>query len=248
MDGCLSLLFAPLGLFVSHPFLAFIPAALLLVCYFLRRPAAAAMGVPGQMRWSLAAGLLWAGYAIYEQAMYQWSKTVAGAPIRIDLLLVMPVLYALTATALWRCIAFEKAASRGLDPVKPIRPGPYTLRRNRRFVIGNAIVLVSYPLLRLLLWLSVQGTSNIGGDLVALLVIAALSFFLVQGYRWARWCLLLWFIYAALGHFIGWSSLRVTTRQDMEIYRISQLTFLVVDVILGAYLLVSRRLREHLVR
>src|SRR3982750_3737464 len=164
MDGCLSLLFAPLGLFVSHPFLAFIPAALLLVCYFLRRPAAAAMGVPGQMRWSLAAGLLWAGYAIYEQAMYQWSKTVAGAPIRIDLLLVMPVLYALTATALWRCIAFEKAASRGLDPVKPIRPGPYTLRRNRRFVIGNAIVLGSFPALALSVGAKGAGHEHHRGD------------------------------------------------------------------------------------
>jgi hypothetical protein len=107
----------------------------------------------------------------------------------------------------------------GLDPVKPIRPGPYTLHRNRRFVIGIAIVLVIYPLLRLLFWLSVEGTSHMRGDLLALLVIAALSFFLVQGHHWAQRCLLLYFIYAALGHFIGWSSLQVTTLKEMEIYR-----------------------------
>jgi hypothetical protein len=243
--GCLGLFLAPLGFFVSHPFLALIPALAFLVYYFVRRPAAAAMEVSGQVRWSLVAGLLWTVYTIYELAMHQWSKTVI-APIRIDLFLVGPLLYVLTAGALWSCIAFETAASRGLDPVKPIRPGPYALARNRRFVIGFAIALACYPLLNLLFALSVRGLRDFRGPFLSLLVISVLAVFLVRGYRWARWCLLLWLAYSALNHFIGWSSLRVTSRQDMEIFRIWNLASLVLDIVLGVYLLLSKRLREHL--
>ena len=244
MDGCLDLFFAPLGLFVSHPFLAFLPALAFLAYYFMRRPAAAALEIPGQVRWSLAAGVLWTVYTLYELAMNQWSKT-AIAPIRIDLFLVGPLLYVLTAAALWSCIAFENAASRGPDPVKPIRPGPYALARNRRFVIGLAIVLVSFALLSFLVWHGVRGGLDVRGAL-GLLVFSALAVFLVRGHRWARWCLLLWLVYGTLHHFIGWSSLRMTSRQDMEVFRVSHLASLVVHVVLGAYLLVSRRLREHL--
>jgi hypothetical protein len=244
--GCLSVFLAPVGFFVAHPFLAFVPAVAFLVYYIVRRPVAAAMEVPGQVRWSLVAGLVWIGYAFWELYMNRWSRTVAGAPIRIDLVLTTPLLYLITAAALWSCIAFEKDTARGLDPVKPIRPGPYALTRNRRFVIGFAIALVSYPLLSLLFWLSVHGTRHVHSSLVALLVISALSFFLVRGHRWARWCLLLWFVYATLTHFIGWSSLLAVSRQDMEIFRMSNLASLVIDIVLGGYLLISRRLREHL--
>jgi hypothetical protein len=241
MGSCLGLFLTPLGLFVSHPFLAFLPALAFLGYYFVRRPAAAALKVPGQVRWSLVAGLLWTVYALYELAMYQWSRTVI-APIRIDLFLVGPLLYVLTAAALWSCIAFESTASRGLDPVKPIRPGPYALQRNRRFVIGLATVLVSFALLELLAWYGVRGVRGALG----FLVFSALAVLLVRGHRWARWCLLLWFVYGILHHYIGWSSLRMTSRQDMEVFRVSHLASLAVYVALGAYLLVSRRLREHL--
>lgn len=244
MNGCLYLV-APIGLFLSYPPLAFFPAALFLLYYFMRRSAAAELDVPGQVRWSLFAGLAWAVYAIYEMAMYQWSKTVMGA-IRVDLVLILPVLYFLTAAAFFSGIAFERAAAKGQDPVKPIRPGPYALRRNRPFVIGLAIALVSVPLINLVFWLNVQGTRAIRGPVTSLLVILALAFFLVQGHRWAKWCLVLWFVYSMMHHLIGWSSLRMTSRQDMKIYRNWDLVSLVLDVALVAYLLFSRRLREHL--
>lgn len=244
MNGCLYL-FAPLGLLLSYPPLAFIPAALFLLYYFVRRPAAAERGVPGEVRWSLVAGLAWMVYGFYEMLMYQWSKTVMGA-IRVDLFLVLPVLFLLTAVAIVSCVSFKKTATQGLDPVKPIRPGPYALSRNRRFVLGFAIALATLPLLSLLFRLTVQGARDIVGNVIGLLVSLALAFFLMQGHRWAKWCLVLFLVYSVLHHLTGWTSLRMTGRQDMEVFRHWHLVSLIVDAALLAYLLFSKRLRQHI--
>jgi hypothetical protein len=246
MNGCFYyLLVAPLGFLVTHPVVAFFPATLFLLYYLARRPAAAELNVPGQVRWSLVAGLVWIVYGFYEMAMYQWSKTVMGA-IRVDLFLVLPVLFLLTAAAVRSGVAFERGASRGLDPVKPIRPGPYALSRNRRFVLGFAIALATVPVLSLLFRLIIGGAPYLGGNVIGLLVTLALAFFLVQGHRWAKWCLVLFLVYSVLHHVIGWTSLRMTGRQDMEAFRHWHLVSLIVDAALLAYLLFSKRLRQHI--
>jgi hypothetical protein len=170
---------------------------------------------------------------------------VMGA-IRIDLFLVLPALFLLTATAVRSGVAFERGASRGLDPVKPIRPGPYALSRNRRFVLGFAIALATVPLLSLLFRLIVGSARDIGGNVISLLVTLALAFFLFQGHRWAKWCLVLFLVYSVLHHVTGWTSLRATGRQDMEVFRYWHLVSLVFDATLLAYLLFSKRLRQHL--
>ncbi len=62
---------------------------------------------------TIVATLTWTVYGIYETRMYFWMKTVI-APIRVDLLLIVPVLYLLTiiaTIALWR--------SAKVPPAKP---------------------------------------------------------------------------------------------------------------------------------
>lgn len=246
MNGCLGPLLAPLVLFVERPYLAFIPAALFLLYYFARRPAAAELGVPGQVRWSVVAGLVWIVYGLYEMRMQQWSRTVMGA-IRVDLFLVFPVLYLLTAVAIVSGVTFERgAAAPGLDPVKPIRPGPYALSRNRHFVIGLAIALAAFPLLSLLFRLTVPGMRNVGGNLIGALVTLALAFFLVQGRRWAKWGFVLWFVYSVLHHFSVWMFLQKASRQDMEVFRYWHLVSLIVAAASLAILLFSNRLRQYI--
>ena len=81
---------------MDRPYLALIPALIFGVGYWTSRPEA-----PKTL---LIAAVTWALYAGYETYMQAWSKTVT-APIRVDLLLLTPVLYFLTLMALvswWR--------------------------------------------------------------------------------------------------------------------------------------------------
>ena len=50
-------------------------------------------------RIALTAAILWLLYAIYEWRMFLWSQTVS-APIRVDLLLIAPMLYLTTVAGL----------------------------------------------------------------------------------------------------------------------------------------------------
>src|SRR5687768_18583542 len=93
MGGCMSLFLAPVGFFVRYPLLALIPAACFLLYFAARRRAAGELDLSGRARWSLGAGLAWLAYTIYEIRMQTWSRSIVGAPIRVDLMLTAPVLY-----------------------------------------------------------------------------------------------------------------------------------------------------------
>ena len=98
--------FAPIGLVMEWPYLALGPAALFLVAYLSGRKR------PPAPRVVLVAAVAWGLFAVYETYMRAWSKTVV-APIRVDLLLIGPVLYALTlagAVGWWR---HRRRAGRG---------------------------------------------------------------------------------------------------------------------------------------
>lgn len=100
--GLVDLAFAPIRLVMDHTYLALVPAALLALGYARHRST-------GRGRLLLVAALVWIGYAAYETRMYYWSKTVT-APIRVDLLLITPLLYALT---LWAAARWVELARRG---------------------------------------------------------------------------------------------------------------------------------------
>lgn len=243
-EGCFGLIFFSVGYFVSQPLLALFPAAAFLLYYFARRTAAAARGASGQVRWSLIAGLAWAVYPFYEMAADRQFQDTLN-PIRVDLALVLPVLFLLALAAFAGGVAFERSPLRSLEPFeaetfKPIPPGPYALRRNRPFVIGLAAVLVSSSILSYLLWMKQLGLIGTGG----LLVLPVLAMFLVRGQSWARWCLVLWLTYRIINHLVWWT---VFSHQGMDAgLRMAQLGFLLLEVLVLANLLFSRRLREHL--
>lgn len=90
------LFYAPMRLLVERPYLALLPAALFAAGYSAARPAAP--------RFVLIVAGMWALYAVYETYMHHWARTVV-APIRVDLLLLAPLLYLLTLAgviAWWR--------------------------------------------------------------------------------------------------------------------------------------------------
>ncbi len=85
----IEILLSPFKIFTSFPVAALVPA---LVFFFLYRAK--------QSKRILITAILWAIYAVYESYMtYVWSRTVV-APIRVDILLIAPVLYAATIIAL----------------------------------------------------------------------------------------------------------------------------------------------------
>jgi len=91
----LTLFYGPMMLFIGLPFLALVPALLFARAYRVSgRPRAKA---------ALVAAILWALYGLYEGYMFFWSRTVI-APIRVDLLLLAPVLYLATLGGIfsWR--------------------------------------------------------------------------------------------------------------------------------------------------
>ena len=81
-------LFSPIGIIVSTPGVALVPAGTFLGGWWTspRNPASSG---------ALIAGVAWLMYTIYETRMYFWAKTV-HAPIRVDLLIIAPVLYLLS--------------------------------------------------------------------------------------------------------------------------------------------------------
>jgi hypothetical protein len=83
--------FYPTNWFIKWPYLALLPAFLFGFCYFVLRSRSAPIG----RRIALSAATSWLLYAVYEWRMFLWSKTVSG-PIRVDLLLIAPLLYLVT--------------------------------------------------------------------------------------------------------------------------------------------------------
>ena len=77
-----------LGVFIQHPWLA---AVIGVFFIFLGWP-----------RWGVVAvGVLWALYAVYETGMQQRWLCTGECNIRVDLVLIYPVLLLFTAGAAW---------------------------------------------------------------------------------------------------------------------------------------------------
>ena len=88
-------LYYPINWFVERPYLALLPVLIFGFCYFGLRSGCATVA----RRIALTAAILWLLYAIYEWRMFLWSETVS-APIRVDLLLIAPMLYLTTVAGL----------------------------------------------------------------------------------------------------------------------------------------------------
>jgi len=87
----LEILFFPIVLMASLPGTAMIPAAIFVGLYFKKRN-----GISKVSRiLTICVALVWTIYGLYETGMYFWMKTVI-APIRVDLLLIVPILYLVT--------------------------------------------------------------------------------------------------------------------------------------------------------
>jgi hypothetical protein len=76
------------ALFIPQPWLALIPAAVFLLLYRL-----------AHRRLAATAALMWLLYAIYEYTMYRRWLCSGECNIRIDLLLLYPVLLLVSAAA-----------------------------------------------------------------------------------------------------------------------------------------------------
>jgi hypothetical protein len=89
----LDILFGPVVAIHDRPVLAFVPAAAFALLAWRMR---------GRARFAYialaATAILWTLFGVYETAMHEWEKTVT-APIRVDLLLLAPVLWLVTMTA-----------------------------------------------------------------------------------------------------------------------------------------------------
>ena len=114
----------PFNWFIERPYLAIIPSVIFGFCYWRLRAASNA----GSRRVVLAAAILWSLYAIFEWRMYLWSHSVSNPnPIRIDLLLLGPLLYLGTIGGLiGSIVGFRRTSSptihvNSLDQLENIR-------------------------------------------------------------------------------------------------------------------------------
>jgi hypothetical protein len=100
-------LYYPINWFIERPYLALLPVLIFAFCYFGPRSSSATVA----RRIALTAAILWLLYAIYEWRMFLWSQTVS-APIRVDLLLIAPMLYLTTVAGLVASIVgFRRTSS-----------------------------------------------------------------------------------------------------------------------------------------
>ena len=80
----------PLAIFIEYPWLAAMVGALFIAAGWRRR------------RWgTIAVGLVWAVYSVYETGMHLRWLCTGECNIRVDLLLIYPVLLLISAGALW---------------------------------------------------------------------------------------------------------------------------------------------------
>jgi len=97
-------IFSPIGIIVSAPGVALLPAGVFLGGWWTSPRNAPSCG-------TLLAEIAWLMYAIYETRMYFWAKTV-HAPIRVDLLIIAPVLYLLSIVGVVSWVIGERRARR----------------------------------------------------------------------------------------------------------------------------------------
>jgi hypothetical protein len=91
----MKMVYYPINWFIERPYLAVLPVLIFAFCYLGLRSGSARVS----RRIALTAAILWLLYAIYEWRMFLWSRTVS-APIRVDLLLIAPMLYLITIAGL----------------------------------------------------------------------------------------------------------------------------------------------------
>ena len=85
----MDIFFSSFAIFVAQPLLALVPAVVFLILARLRRSGLA-----------LVTGLVWIGYSLYEAGMYARILCSGECNIRIDLLLIYPILALLTVAAI----------------------------------------------------------------------------------------------------------------------------------------------------
>jgi hypothetical protein len=205
MGGCLSLFLAPVGFFVSYPQLALVPAACFLLYFAARRRTAGELDLSGFVRWSLAAGLVWLAYTLYEFRMQTWSRSVAGAPIRVDLMLAASVLYLVSLAAVWNSVRFERALRGGHVPSKAERLAGV---QNRPLVLGTALALGVLSILDYFFFWRMSGDKQgLDSRAVPLVINLGLAFFLGRGYLWARWLVAARCALGVMFQLFVWSSL-----------------------------------------
>ncbi len=90
----LEILFFPVVLLAAFPGGALLPAVVFTLLYLKRRDDLTKLS----RAVTIFAVLTWIVYGIYETRMYFWMKTVI-APIRVDLLLIVPIVYLITIIA-----------------------------------------------------------------------------------------------------------------------------------------------------
>lgn len=78
------------GIFIPYPYIALIPAIIFGLFYF-----------KSKNKTVLAAAVLWLVYAIYEELMLLRILCSGECNIRIDLLAIYPILFVLSAIALY---------------------------------------------------------------------------------------------------------------------------------------------------
>lgn len=100
----MEILFAPMQPVLVFPPLAFLPSIVFVFYFYRHRPH---LNLPTRLA-LLVPATLWVLYGGYEIRMYYWSQTVS-APIRIDLLLIVPLLYFLLAVGTVGCMAARRS-------------------------------------------------------------------------------------------------------------------------------------------
>lgn len=98
----MEILYRSLGVMIERPWLASLPAFILLVLHVRTRRLSA-----------LVAGLAWAGYCLYESGMKLRILCGGECNIRIDLLLIYPALAVLSLLALAQaCLTLRAGRAR----------------------------------------------------------------------------------------------------------------------------------------
>jgi len=90
-----------LGVLVGWPVLALVPSGILAAMYWRSRQPAV-----------LVAALAWLAYFPYEQAMKMRILCSGECNIRVDLLLLYPLLALATVVAIWRYVGRNSSAKR----------------------------------------------------------------------------------------------------------------------------------------
>jgi hypothetical protein len=82
-----------IGIFIAAPWLVIAPVLLFVALYWRSRHRAA-----------LIAAVLWAGYGLYEEGMRRRILCTGECNIRVDLLLIYPILFAVSLLAILRAV------------------------------------------------------------------------------------------------------------------------------------------------